>query len=317
MTDVLTDVLQTVRVSSARCGRLECAAPWKLGVEASGDAVFHVVLSGSCELQVEGAPRTQLRCWDAVTLPHGQAHVLLEGEASRLERLEPFEDGKMEFQRVGAQEVTTRVLSGRFCFEERQHNPLLAALPQLLHLRSEEERAVRWLEATLQFMACEADSGRPGSGTVVSRLADVLFIQMVRGHLHHLGDAASWAGECSGWLAALGEPHIGAALGLIHEQPAEPWTVALLASRVGMSRSAFAARFTQLVGEPPLHYVTRWRMQKAAELLRASTATLSEVATRVGYESEAAFSKAFKRWSGVAPGGYRRSVRRQGLRSAA
>ena len=155
-------------------------------------------------------------------------------------------------------------------------------------------------------MACEAASGRPGARTVVSRLADILFIQIVRGFL------SSTPVSHRGWLRALNEPQIGAALGLIHQDPRQPWTVAMLASKVGMSRSTFAGRFAELVGEPPLHYVTRWRMQRAASLLREGRATLADIADRVGYESEAAFSKAFKRWVGAAPGAYRRASRDTG-----
>ena len=145
----------------------------------------------------------------------------------------------------------------------------------------------------------------------MSRLADVLFIQIVRGHLATLDP------EASGWLSALGDAQIGAALGLIHESPESAWTVQSLASSAGMSRSAFASRFTRLVGEPPLHYLTRWRMQKAQSLLRDGRASLSDVAARVGYDSEAAFSKAFKRAVGAAPGAYRRRAKRSGLGVAA
>ena len=138
---------------------------------------------------------------------------------------------------------------------------------------------------------------------VVSRLADILFVQIVRGYLATLG------GDGHGWLRALADPKIGAALSLIHQRPERTWTVGGLATRVNMSRSAFALRFTQTVGEPPLRYVTRWRMQKAAGLLRQGRAPLAEIASRVGYDSEAAFSKAFKRCIGCAPGAYRRSAR--------
>jgi AraC-like DNA-binding protein len=155
----------------------------------------------------------------------------------------------------------------------------------------------------LQFIAWEVAAGKPGAHTVVSRLADILFIQIVRGYLAGLPE------DATGWLGALKDQQIGAALTLIHQNPERDWTVLALAEQVAMSRSAFAARFNRIVGEPPLHYLTRWRMQKAAGLLREGQASLAEIAEQVGYDSEAAFSKAFKRAIGSAPGAYRRAAR--------
>jgi AraC-like DNA-binding protein len=172
----------------------------------------------------------------------------------------------------------------------------------VVQFKGDAGTAVRWLEANLQFVASEIASGEPGFETIVSRLADILVVQAVRAHL-----ARDSAG-CKGWLRALIDPQIDRALSLIHEKPEDDWTVESLASKVGMSRSAFAARFAQLVEEPPLTYLTRWRMQKASRLLETSHAGVAEVAKRVGYDAEAAFSKAFKRWIGVAPGAYRRTA---------
>jgi transcriptional regulator GlxA family with amidase domain len=186
----------------------------------------------------------------------------------------------------------------------------VAALPPVVHVRGDDGTAIQWLEASLQFVACEMASGQPGAETVVRRLADILFVQAVRAHLAQSGEGAK------GWLRALVDPQIGEALGLIHAKPEEPWTVELLASRVAMSRSAFAARFTQLAGEPPLSYLTRWRMDKATRLLRTSNASIGEVAARVGYDAEAAFSKAFKRRIGMAPGAYRRARTAANLKAA-
>jgi transcriptional regulator GlxA family with amidase domain len=172
----------------------------------------------------------------------------------------------------------------------------------VLHVKGDAGTTVRWLEASLPFVASEMASGEPGFETIVSRLADILVVQAVRAHLAQTG------GGCKGWLKALIDPQIGRALSLIHEKPEDDWTVESLASKVGMSRSAFAARFAQLVEAPPLTYLTRWRMQKASRLLETSHAGVAEVAKRIGYDAEAAFSKAFKRWIGVAPGAYRRTA---------
>jgi AraC-like DNA-binding protein len=324
--DVLTDVLETVRVVAACYGRLEATAPWGIRVRAGEDAKFHVVLEGRARLTVDGVGEPiELSAGDIVALPHGHAHSLLD-DPSVTPALDldpsvtpqPLEEllvcrprGDNSVLRVGGGGQASTIVSGRFRFEDRKNNPLLSVLPPVITLRGEMGKSVRWLEPTLKFIACEAQSGRPGSQTVIARLADVLFIQIVRGHL------ASLPVNGSGWLGALADAQIGAALGHIHQNPEQDWTVQSLASKVAMSRSAFASRFMRLVGEPPLSYVTRWRMQKAANMLRDGKQTLAEVAAQVGYDSEAAFSKAFKRAVGSAPGAYRRSLRAPGLDAAA
>jgi AraC-like DNA-binding protein len=305
--DVLTDVLETIRVSSVCYGRVELGAPWGLQVRAGDAASFHVVLRGNCWLEVEGMEPVALTSGDLFALPHGHAHVLRDSPNTPPmplgELIEKTPQALGSTLRVEGAGPSSTLVCGCFHFEDRKNNPILSVLPPLVLIRGEDGRAVQWLEPTLQFMACEAASGRPGAKTVISRLADVLFIQIVRAFL------ASTPENQRGWLRALTEPQIGTALSLIHQNPNHAWTVANLASKVGMSRSTFAGRFVEFVGEPPLHYVTRWRMQKAAALLREGSATLADIADRVGYESEAAFSKAFKRWVGTAPGAYRKAAR--------
>jgi AraC-like DNA-binding protein len=161
---------------------------------------------------------------------------------------------------------------------------------------------MEWIASTLRFMAAEAREPRLGGETVITRLADILVIQAIRSWIEQ--DPAAQ----TGWLGALRDPQIGRAISLIHRDPARSWTVASLADEVAMSRSAFAARFTELVGEPPMHYVTRWRMHAAVTWLQEENATLGELALRLGYQSEAAFSRAFKRFMGVSPGAVRRST---------
>jgi AraC family transcriptional regulator, alkane utilization regulator len=304
--DVLTDVLQTVRVQGACYGRVQAGAPWGLSVNQAEDAKFHVVVSGACSLVVAGeAEPRHLVAGDIVALPHGHAHSLHDHPATPARPLDSLcrpEKRGLAIE-LGGQGSRTELVSGRIRFESRAHNPLLAALPSVMLLQGEAGRSIQWLEPTLKFIAWEMQTGRPGAHTVVSRLADILFIQLVRGYLAGLPD------DATGWLGALKDQQIGSALTLIHQNPETDWTVLVLAERVGMSRSAFAARFHRIVGEPPLHYLTRWRMQKAAGLLREGHASLAEIAEQVGYDSEAAFSKAFKRAIGSAPGAYRRAAR--------
>jgi len=313
--DVLTDVLETVRVVAACYGRLEATAPWGIRVKPGEDAKFHVVLEGHARLIVDGVEEPiDLGAGDIVALPHGHAHSLIDDPSIPAQPLEELlvcrPRGDSGVLRVGGGGSSSTIVSGRFRFEDRKNNPLLSVLPPVITLRGDAGKSVRWLEPTLKFIACEAQSGRPGSQTVIARLADVLFIQIVRGHL------ASLPANGSGWLGALADTQIGAALGHIHQNPEFDWTVQSLAAKVAMSRSAFASRFMRLVGEPPLSYVTRWRMQKAASMLRDGKQTLAEVAAQVGYDSEAAFSKAFKRAVGSAPGAYRRALK-PGLEVAA
>jgi AraC-like DNA-binding protein len=316
--DVLTDVLESLHVKNMMAGRLELTAPWGLRF-TGGRAAFYVVTRGSCWLEVDGSPdAVMLSGGDFVLLPKSQGHLIRDSRKTRAhpaaEILKNCPQRKAcqpggVFSHGGGGSSTT-VIGGCFAFDEGASNPLIDALPPVVHVRGARGAPVEWLEANLQFVASEMASGQPGSQTVVSRLADILLVQAVRAHLAQLGPGAN------GWLRALIDPQIGQALSLIHERPNEPWTVERLASSVAMSRSGFAARFTQLVEAPPLAYLTRWRMQKASRLLRTSTAGIREIAGRVGYATEAAFSKAFKRWAGTAPGAFRRTRIDSRLRAA-
>ena len=193
-----------------------------------------------------------------------------------------------------------------FSVENGATSPLLGALPSLIHVRGENGQMVPWLKVTLKFIACEATSQPPGTDITVARLTVILFIQAVRAYIAALPgcDGEHKGNGC--WLRALVDEQIGKALMLIHARPNHLWTVTELASQVGMSRSAFSSRFTMLVGVPPLTYVTRWRMHKAGDMMREGKVSMTESARLAGYESEAAFSKAFKRETGVAPSTYRR-----------
>lgn len=307
--DVLTDVLESIRVHGVVFGRLELSAPW--GVRGgSGEGLGFLVLTrGSCWLELDGADPIQLAGGDLVVLRKDRPHTFRD---DRQTPAVPMEDllSSCPFRRdcqpggvytYGGGGAQTTVIGGRFNIENADQNPLITALPPVIHVRGDRGTPVRWLESTLQFMASEMSSGQPGAETVVTRLADILFVQAVRAYLAD-------GGERRGWLSALVDPQIGAALALIHEKPESAWTVESLAMQVGMSRSAFAARFAALVCEPPLTYLTRWRMAKAERLLRGGQSSIGDVAGRVGYDAEAAFSKAFKRWTGQAPGAFRRAA---------
>ncbi|MGH7496639.1 MAG: AraC family transcriptional regulator [bacterium] len=321
--DVLSDVLNTVRLRSAIQFCTELTAPWGFSVPAAqgsggaqnDHATFYVVARGSCYLEIEGhkAP-VSLVGGDFVMLVHGNAHILRDhpdSPAVPLERLaKKFHrhDACHAFHHGGGGSLTTLV-AGSFTFENPASKPFLATLPALIHIQGERGQLVPWLETTLKWMAAETTSNNPGAHIMASRLTDILFIQILRAHIAEHAGSVGGCEEKAGWLRALADANIGKALELVHEQPDHPWTVAELASRVNMSRTSFSLRFAQLSGMPPLSYVTKWRMLKAGDLLHQDAATISEIAAAVGYESEASFSKAFKREMGVAPGTYRKEER--------
>ncbi len=308
--DVLTDVLNTVRLQSAVHFCTELTTPWGIRVPAqNGRAIFYVMTRGSCYLEIERhKPPVSLAGGDLVMLSHGDAHVLRDRLNSpivplaRLVKACPKYDPHRAIHHGGGGSLTA-IVAGHFNFENQMAKPFLSTLPPLIHIHGEHGQVVPWLDTTLKWMAAETNSKNPGAQIMASRLTDMLFIQILRAHIaEHINECNSKAG----WLRAIADPQIGKAFELIHEQPNHPWTVAELASQVNMSRTAFSMRFTQLVGISPLAYVTKWRMLKAGDILRQGQATISEIATYVGYESEASFSKAFKREMGIAPGRYRK-----------
>jgi AraC-like DNA-binding protein len=271
-------------------------------------AHFHYFESGGGWLHLEGQPEAiAVSSGELLVLPRGRGHSLSDTPGRPAVPLRYLlagsqADGRCSLLRHGGGGPETRIICGSFSFAVPDGLPLLALLPELLRLRG-DGASRGWLEPTLRMLADEARRRRAGGTIVTSRLTDVLFVQVVRAWLE------AQPAPAGNWLAALRDPRIGAALARIHGRPEHPWSVAELAAEVGMSRSPFAYRFAALAGEPPLAYLARWRAQVAARLLRETSLALGAVAARVGYESEAAFSRAFRRAMGVAPGAYRRARR--------
>lgn len=302
--DVLTDVLNSLRLKSSVYCRSELGAPWGLHFTPMSGAVFHVLQWGRGLLQVEGDNRwLPLATGDVVVLPRGEGHLIVDAPGSPIFRdLRLDQWGECAVMRW-SESPSASLLCGTFEVEHDAQHPLLNVLPRILRIGGRNGQPHAALAAVLNVMAAEAEAGQPGREIALRRLADVLFIQIIRHWIEAQGT------EARGWLGALRDAAIGRALEAIHATPERAWTVESLAAEAAMSRSAFAARFTALVGEPPLQYLTRWRMRMAAGLLKNARLGLAEVAQRVGYESEVAFSKAFKRELGIAPGAYRRSSR--------
>jgi AraC-like DNA-binding protein len=309
--DVFADLLRSIHLQSALYCRAHLSAPWGLSVPRRQVAVFHIVTAGTCWLTVEGADKPVfLSTGDLLILPHGHAHAVTDQPTTPVTAFEDFVSRYPpdKYGRVygGGQGTQSTLVCGEYQLEEYATNPLYTLLPTCLSAGSRQRHADPWIKMIVQLVRIEAQGRQPGAETVITRLSEILFLHVVRDYLSGHGD------DQAGWLRALRDPQIGQALALIHQQPEERWTVESLARRVGLSRSALSAKFTKLVGRPPLHYLTDVRLTKAAALLRTQSATVIAAASSVGYDSEVAFSKAFKRRFGAAPGTYRRA--RQPLR---
>lgn len=306
--DPLGEALHFLRMSGSYYARCEFSAPWALELPAfPGTLMFHVVTSGSCTLVVPGAEPRTLRPGGLALVPHGQGHRL-ESEAT-VPGIGLFEvpreevSDRYELLRIDGGGDPVTLICGVVRFDHPAGRYLMGILPRLIVLDSDTPLQQEWLQSTVRLMAHEARTLLPGGETVITRLADVLVIQAIRSWLE--GDPEARAG----WLGAMRDPQIGRAINHIHRSPGQEWTVARLAHEVAMSRSAFSARFTNLVGEPPMQYVARWRMLVARSMLAEGTAALAEIADKLGYRSEAAFSRAFKRETGMSPGAARAVAR--------
>jgi AraC-like DNA-binding protein len=315
-TDPLGEALHVLRMTGTFYSRCEFSAPWGLVLPPFPDSLmFHVVTAGRCWLEVEGEEPRLLEPGDLALVPHGEGHRLASepGLPGRglFDMSSELLSERYEIIRDGGGGAPVRLLCGTVRFDHPAAGQLVDLLPRVIVADSLDGLQVEWMQSTLRMIVAEARELRPGGEAVITRLADVLVIQAIRSWIERDATART------GWLAALRDPQVGRALTLIHRDPARDWTVAALADAVAMSRSAFSARFTQLAGEPPMHYVTRWRMQVARTALRDGNATLAELALQLGYGSEAAFSRAFKRLVGKSPGAVRLERRsRDGLQSA-
>ena len=303
--DPLGDTLHFLRMSGVFYCRSEFTAPFALALPPfEHSMMFHVVTAGQCWLDVEGADPQLLRPGGLALVPHGEGHSLASDPgvpaATLFEVPRELVSDRYEILRLGGGGPPSTVVCGVVRFDHPAAHHLTRLLPRVIAVDGWSSPELEWIQSTLRYMAIEAREPRAGGETVITRLADILVIQAIRAWIARDPSAQH------GWLGALRDRQIGRAMALIHRDPGGDWTLASLASSVGMSRSAFAARFTHLVGEPAMRYVARWKMQAAHMWLQDDDAALVEVASRLGYESDAAFSRAFKRVVGVSPGAVRR-----------
>jgi len=303
----LTYVLAANRVTGMVARQLRARGTWGLAADGIHDAGFLVVARGACWLRVGGQPPVQLVRGDVILLPGGSPHALTSSRSGRAQPARqllaehlPDEDGVVD---LGGNGPAVHLIAGEFTFEHGQAHPLLSLLPPLLHITGAPAADGGELDAVVQMLAAELAEPRPGSDTVVAHLADILFVHILRAWLttQDHGDPS--------WLRALRDSQIAAALARLHAHPDRPWTIESIAAEVTMSRAAFARRFTSLVGEAPLAYLARWRLNLAAQRLRDTDLPIAAVAAQVGYGSEYSFSRAFTRFHGQPPGRYRRQSR--------
>jgi AraC-like DNA-binding protein len=325
--DVLSDLLRCVRLRGAVFYHVSCRDEWCAEAPAAREIApavmpgaghvmeYHMVAKGQGWAATQGVAPARLAAGDVVMFPHGDAHVMSSAPGLKPQRMEAgwvfatrrepkpmpiaYHHGTM---RPGAEtpagEADTALICGFLSCDLKPFNPLIAALPKLLHLPA--PRIGAWVGRVIEQAVVESDARRPGGDAVLERLSEMMFIDAVRAYLDGLPE------EATGWLAGLRDRHVGRALALLHEQPEFAWSVDELGRRIGLSRSALHERFMALLGQPPMQYLAQWRMQVAASLLRGGRANVADIALQVGYESEAAFARAFKRLVGTPPAAWRR-----------
>jgi AraC-like DNA-binding protein len=320
--DVLSDVLRAVRLTGAVFFDLELSSPWVAEAPASRDIAakvmpgaqrvieYHLIARGACWGHAVGQEPIRLSEGDLIVFPQGDPHVLSSAPGMRAQPdLTMFARSSTplpivyEFGGGGAER--TRVVCCFLGCDERPYNPLLTALPSVIHLSAAGSQMPQgttgWLGTLLNIAVKESGSARAGAENVLARLSELMFVEAIRRYLEALPPAET------GWLAGVRDPVVGQALAAMHGDASQPWTVERLARLVGMSRSVFAERFTEMVGQPPMQYLALWRMQLASRLL-VEGGQVAAVASAVGYESEAAFSRAFKKLVGQAPATWRRGA---------
>lgn len=317
--DAFSEVLRAVRLTAAIFFRVDVRGEWVAETPPSAACApfvlpraqhvieYHVIAEGSCWAGPLGVEPVRVEAGDVIAFPQGDAHVL----ASR-PGLRDASDYTDFYRNAGqartpftvsigeGNQVSGRIVCGFLGCDARPFNPLLGALPRMLHLRRGDGGDGPWLERFLEAALVESGQQRMGRDSMLTRLSELMFAELIRRHAEALPPGGT------GWFAGLRDPHVGRALNLLHARPAEPWTLEALAREVALSRSSLAERFTRLVGQPPVQYLAQWRMQLAAGRL-AEGGRVGQVALEVGYDSEAAFIRAFSRLVGMPPGAWRRS----------
>lgn len=318
--DVLSDALRVIRLKGSLFLNAEFREPWCVAVPGGAElaselsqgrehlAICHLVVEGCCWAQLPGAEPVRLEAGDVVVLPHGDAHLVGSGlhhaPVAIRDRV-VVKTPDFSQIRYGGQGAETVIVCGWFAYDRDVASPAISALPSLFRSGIRRRPSGTWLEPSIRYAVAEAASGQAGSGVIADRLAEILFVEAIRAYIEA---QPIWQ---TGWLAGLRDPVVGKCIALLHERPANDWTVASLARAANVSRTVLAERFVALIGTPPIHYLTQWRVALAAHLLGHSRLSLARIAEQVGYETEASFNRAFKRAYGVPPASWRRLGNRE------
>ena len=299
--DIYSDILRRLQLRGSAYFCSDFRGPWGFNEPAAPHGVFHIVVAGQAWCQVEEQPAQLLNRGDIVVLPHGHAHWMADHPETRREYgpavIDAVQGGEVPFDDG---ELTVTLLCGYFEYDERTPHPLLKNLPRQLLLSTEGLDDHGWLLSAVQALSVKSKSQAPGREVLVDRLTEVVLIEVVRQWLERHGDRV-------GLLSGLADPRLAKALDAIHSEPGHHWTVAELAGVAGMSRTSFSQSFHDRVGQPPLEYLTNWRMAVAREQLQRGDSVLA-VALALGYGSDASFAKAFKKVLGITPGHVRKSA---------
>ncbi|MBZ5658785.1 MAG: AraC family transcriptional regulator [Acidobacteriia bacterium] len=318
--DVLSEVLKTVKLDGALFYNGEFSAPWCFRSPASrvvarhlsSDSVhviiFHLLTEGRGYAQVEGEGHpVSLSAGEIVIFPHGDPHIVGNGSpvkpVDNEQELQRILSEGLKLSRFGGGGEVTRFVCGYMVCEAQLSRVFLGGLPPILKINIRNDASGQWLEDSIRYSVGNADPSKPGGEAVIAKLAEVLFVEALRRYIAVLPP------DQTGWLAGVRDPEVGKALALMHRQPAHPWTIAALATDVGISRSVLAERFRRYLSETPIAYLTRWRLQLSAQMLKSTSSSVAQIAAEVGYESEPAFNRAFKREFGLPPARFRNQAR--------
>jgi len=317
--DVLSEVLKVVKLQGAMFYNGEFSSPWSLCSPASRMVapyvaptaghviIYHLLTEGRASARLMDGERIILEAGDIVIFPHGDSHILENGPPTKpvdmvKELAHIFSQG-LKLARLGGGGEVTRFVCGYMACEPRLSQVFLSGLPPVFKVSIRNDASGRWLENSIRFSVNEADPSRAGGEAVLAKLSEVVFVETLRAYIAQL------PAQQTGWLAGARDSEVGKTLALMHRNPAHPWTIASLAKEAGLSRSVLAERFRHYLGEPPMAYLTRWRLQLGAQMLASTSYSVAQIASEVGYESEPAFNRAFKREFTVPPARFRTQSR--------
>jgi AraC-like DNA-binding protein len=324
--DVLSEVLKVVKLQGAMFYNGEFSSPWSvcsppshrvapyLAPAAGHVIIYHLLTEGHASARLEDGERIALDAGDLVIFPHGDSHIIENGPPTKsvdlAKELTRIAAAGLKLSRLGGGGEVTRFICGFMACDPQLSQIFLSGLPPVFKVSIRNSASGRWLEDSIRFSVNEADASRAGGEAVLAKLSEVLFVETLRAYIAHL------PADQTGWLAGARDAEVGKTLALMHRHPAHPWTIASLAKEAGVSRSVLAERFRRFLNQAPMAYLTRWRLQLGAQLLASTSHSVAQIAAEVGYESEAAFNRAFKREFQAPPARFRRQSKSAAMKAS-